>query len=380
MVLFLERVPGGLILFRDWKKLLQPDLRILSLALILPPLYAVFVDARSTFKIIMIAYVVFGVFLLRKFDLKSKTNLLLLALLGTCLVVAGSAYAAAFGHSALSVVPNFHIDSLAVFFPNPVQQWYFDRPALIPALALLVAGVICLRTFRFQLVPSFLAVLLLACAVFFTTFFGHYLKPRYLTIMELWFVAFLALGLYGLFALQLILPRKDIVLPLTATALFALTFNVPQTLLPTLYDKQGNMPITTEYHYNLGPAQTFLLDKVQGQDVLISSMYAGYVRWKGVPRFRKIYSYGFTLFSLRYKWIFPYEAAETLQVNPRGYVLSIVEGNNSGWVVLDSINYASTLSKPLPLKTTVVNDKAIDYRGYFGGEYIWQWHMLRPSP
>ena len=381
MVLFLERVPGGLILFRDWKSIFQPNLRNLRvLVLIVVPLYAVFIDPRSTFKIIMIAYAVFGLFLLRKSDLKSKTNLLFLGILVTCLVVAGSAYAAAFGHSALSVIPNFHIDSLAVFFPNPPQQWYFDRPVLIPTFALLVAGVICLRTFRLQLVPTFLGALLVASAVFFTTFFGHYLKPRYLTLMELWFVCFLALGLYGLFAVQLKLPRNDIVLPLTATALFALIFNISQTLLPTLYDKQGNMPVTTEYHYNLGPAQTFLRDKVQAQDVLISSMYAGYVRWKGVPSFRKIYSYGFTLFALQYKWIFPYEAAETLSVKPRDYVLSIVEENNSGWIVLDSINYASTLSKPLPLKSTVVNNKAIDYRGYFGGEYIWQWHEVRPSP
>jgi len=220
---------------------------------------------------------------------------------------------------------------------------------------------------------------LLASAVFFTTFFGHYFMPRYLTSMELWYVAILALGLYGFFALQLALPRKELILPLAGTTLFALTFNILPTLLPTFYDKQGNMPITAEYHYNLGPAYTYLLDKVSDKDVLISNYYAGFVRWKGTPRFREIYSYGFYVARLQYKWIFPYEAAETLPINPRDYVLSIVGGNDSGWIVLDSIAYSSTQSKPLPLRTTLVNGKEIEYLGYYGGEYIWGWNVVQPS-
>ena len=243
-----------------------------------------------------------------------------------------------------------------------------------------MAAVVSFQTVRANLVPSFLAVTLVAFAVFFTIFFGHYFMPRYLTSMELWYVVVMALGLYGLFALQLAFARKDIVLPLVMTSLIALTFNITPTLLPTFYDKQGNMPITAEYHYNLGPAYTFLLDKVSDKDVLISNYYAGYVRWKGAPEFRQIYSYGFYVAKLQYKWIFPYEAAETLPIDPTQYILSIVQANPSGWIVLDSVTYASTLSKPLPLKTTLVNGKQIAYRGYFGGEYIWGWGGVQSSP
>jgi hypothetical protein len=64
---------------------------------------------------------------------------------------------------------------------------------------------------------------------------------------------------------------------------------------------------------------------------------------------------------------------------PHDYVLSIVETNNAGWIVLDSITYSSSVSKPLPLKDTVVDNKTIDYIGYFGGEYIWRWHVNQPA-
>ena len=380
MVLFIERLPGNLIIFRDWKKLCVPDMRWLTLALALPPIYAVFLDARSSFKIILIAYAVLALFLLKRFDLRNKANLAILVTLGLALIIGGFLYAQSFGFHNLSVIPRFHTEALGLFFPNPLQQWYSDRPAIVPALALLVAAVICFKTARANLVPAFLATTLLASTVFFTTFFGHYFMPRYLTSMELWYVVVMAFGLYGLFALQLALPRKDIVLPLLTTALFAVTFNITPTLLPTFYDKQGNMPITGEYHYNLGPASTFLLDKVSDKDVLISNYYAGYVRWKGAPAFRQIYSYGFYTAKLQYKWIFPYEAAETLPVDPRQYILSIVQANPSGWIVLDSVTYASTLAKPLPLKTTLVNGKQIGYRGYFGGEYIWGWGGVQPAP
>ncbi len=379
MTLFLERLPGGLILFRDWKRAFRSELGLLTLVLLAAPLYAIFVDARSTFKIIMIAYAVFAAFLLAKFDLRNRSNVLGLGLLGVALAVGGSLYAATFGHSALSVAPDFHIDALAYFFPSPAQQWYFDRPAIVPLLAILLAGVISFRTLRRNRVAAFMMALVLACAVFFTVFFGHYLKPRYVLIMELWYVVVLAIGLYGFIELASTLRRADVLLPLVVTALFALTFNVSQTLLPTLYDKQGNMPVTGEYHYNIGPAYSFLLDRVSGEDALVSTIYGGYVRWKGAPQFKRMYSYSSVLYSLKYRWIFPYEAAERVSQTPQEYILGVVAANPSGWIVLDSVTYSASLSKPLSLKTAVVGDKQIDYVGYFGGEYIWRWHAVEPS-
>ena len=380
MALLLERLPNRLVMFRDWRIALRSDLRLLGVGVLLAPIYAVFVDPRSTFKIIMIAYAVFAPFLLRRFDLKSRANQFMLGLLGLGLAVGGSAYAILFGHSALSVAPNFHIDALAYFFPNPAQQWYADRLALIPILAIVVAGLVSLRSLWSNQVPAFLTSLFLACAVFFTTFFGHYLKPRYVTIMELWYVAVLGIGLYGLMALFSTVRAADVVLPLTATALFAVTFNVSQTLLPTFYDRQGNMPVTGEYHYNVGPAYAYLLDKVNPQDVLVSTIYGGYVRWKGVPHFREIDSYNSVLYSLQYKWIFPYEAAERRPETPQEYIMRLVASADSGWIVLDSITYSSSLARPLSLKSSTVDDKQIDYIGYFGGEYIWRWHAIQPSP
>lgn len=379
MVLLLERLPGRLVLFKDWRILLMPDLRALVLTLLLVPVYAVFIDARSTFKSIAIAYGVFALFLLGKLDMKSRLNRASLALFGTGILVAGVAYAG-LGHLAVPIYPHFDAEVLGFFLPSPPQQWYFDRPALVAASALVVAGLLCIKTLRANFVASFVAALLLASAVFFVFFFGHYLRPRYLMIVQFWYVPVLALGLYGIFALQRLIPRREVAMPLVATALVACTFNVSQSLLPTFYDKQGNMPITDEYHFNIGPAYTYLLDKVKSQDVLLSSFYGGYVRWKGVPEFKEVIPYQFIIPSLKYWWIFPYEAAETLSIEPHDFILSVVHDNNSGWIVLDSVTYSATLSRPLALKDTKAGDKQIDYVGYFGGEYIWKWHPLQPAP
>jgi hypothetical protein len=378
MVVLLERLPGHMILLKDWKKILKPDPGVLILLLALAPVYAIFIDSRSTFKIIMIAYIVFGVFLLGKFNLRNKGNMVTLIVLAICLAAVGGVYALVFAHSNLSFIPRVHIDNMSFFFPNPAQQWYFNRPTLIPAVAFLAAMVICIRTIHSNPIPSFLAALLIASALFFTIFFGYLSLPRYLTIMQLWFVVVIAIGLFGLFAFLLVLPRNEIILPLMTTTVFALTFNISQTMLPTFYDKQGNMPITKNYHYDLGPTEDFLRDKVNDHDVLLSTIYEGWVRWRGFPKFGKIVSYSFVEYTVQYKWIFPYEVTTDLPTKPRELIGTTVEENDSGWIVLDSITYFSTVTRPLPLKNTILDNKEIEYLGYHGGEYIWKWHVIQP--
>ena len=380
MVVYLERLPSGMHFFRDWKTLFGSGRWLLVVILLFVPFYAVFLDARSTAKLIFIAYGIAALFLLFKFDLHHWPNLALFAMLGVAVLLAGFAYARAFGHAGLSVSPQYRPQALQFFFPDPVQQWYSDRPVVVPLVILASAVVLCVRSLRANFIPSFVGALALAYAFFFMVFFGYLLLPRYQTLLQLWYVVVFALGVFGLFVFLMHRPGRDVALPLTATVLLALAFNVSQVVVPSTYDKQGTNPITADYHFNMGPAYSYLQDKVSSQDALLSSQFAGYVHWKGAPQFKQIYPYGFYTYGIKYKGIFPYETAEPIGKTPGELIASAVGQNDTGWIVLDSISYFASNDRPLPLKATTVDGKQVDYVGYFGGEYIWRWHPVQPAP
>ncbi len=81
MVLFIEGMPEGFVIQRDWKIFFKTRMGVLGLALILPPIYGFAIDHLSTFRIVLLAYFVFGLFILRKFNLRNGGNLIVLILI-----------------------------------------------------------------------------------------------------------------------------------------------------------------------------------------------------------------------------------------------------------------------------------------------------------
>ena len=114
MVLFIERFPDHFVL-GNFKKTFDPKTAFLGIALALPPIYSIIVDPDSTFKVILIAYIVGGLFLLAKFDLKSKINLWFLAVLGIGLIVGGEVYLTSAAGQRCSL-SGFQQRSIAFFF------------------------------------------------------------------------------------------------------------------------------------------------------------------------------------------------------------------------------------------------------------------------
>ncbi|HEX2697382.1 MAG TPA: glycosyltransferase family 39 protein [Anaerolineales bacterium] len=358
MVSLIESFPDRFVPARDLKKL-KAGIWLLGLGLILPVVYGLLIDRNSTFKTILIAYLVCGVFLAKKFDLRSKSNLVLMVLAG--IGIFGSLYLYASRQSSISSLPGFDSYVFRYFFLNPQQQWYFDIPMVIPVLALFIAALICVVAYRINFVPPLLVALYLSYLFFFTTFFARNVRPRYLVSVQLWYVMLLALGLY---AVSRIL--RSITLPLNRAAgmlvpclLILSMINSSQVLLPSWYAGTGHMPITEEIHYNVAPAYLFLLDKVKSEDVLIASVYDNYVSWKGIPKFHEIYSYNYN------------------NDKPQDYVFSIIERYDSGWVVLDARNYSLSKTKPLPKNSVILAGKQVDYIGLFSDQYIWRWHTYR---
>ena len=99
-----------------------------------------------------------------------------------------------------------------------------------------------------------------------------------------------------------------------------------------------------------------LLPTTVGGDLLISTYYASYAYFVGMPVFSKIYPYIY------------YEQT-------RDEINSIVEQNDSGWIVMD--NTTGLYFSELPVETFDVNDKIVEYLGSFGDQMIWSWNRSR---
>lgn len=356
MILFIAQFPDGFVVTRDWKKLRSWKTGLLAFVLFLPILYLL-IDYYSTFKIILFAYAVFFLFVLGKFDLKNKSNLLLSGLtlggilLGIYLLGAGK------GNSLSDLVhPNFDSYLLRYFFKNPPQQWFFDRWFFLFSVALLGALFLSIRLYRHNFIPAFFLVLFSVSLLFFLFYFTgfRYFRLRYIFSLQLWYIVLIAIGFYGVGVfLKLIYPKGEKVLPWIVIALLITSFNSAQVLLPTFYDRSGTMPITEEYHDDVVTVNSYLLGKVQENDVLISTIYGSYVRWKDAPEFKALYYFDYT------------------DLQAKEYIYSIVRENHSGWIVLDARRLKA--NKALPLETIMIDNKEVEYLGMFADQYLWKW-------
>jgi Dolichyl-phosphate-mannose-protein mannosyltransferase len=350
MIIFWECFPDNF-LTAGWRKILSSDIIFPAGVLILPIIYMVMIDPTSTFKVIAIAYGVFGLLMLLKILSNNRVLIGLLAILFFLFLVPSYIYAAEKGYISFHPIETYW---LRYFFPNPQQQWYFNRLALIPMIGLACAIFLGIQVYKSNFIPFFFVGLFSTSLLFYLFFFDRYIQARYIYNVEFWFIPLIAIGFYCIWSfLQLIFSGKKFPAILISLALLALSMNSSQILLPTFYNNYGWMPITEEYYDDVTMTQAFLLDKVKPGDVLISTDYGQYVSFEGNNTFAAIYYYNFQ------------------DKDPAGYVLSIISQHNSGWIVLDDQRYEAT--KPLPLKTTFVNNREIEYMGEIGNQYIWRW-------
>ncbi|HUI88569.1 MAG TPA: glycosyltransferase family 39 protein [Anaerolineales bacterium] len=351
MVMFLEYFPNSF-LTAERKHVFKSPI-IFSLALlILPLIYMMAIDPNSTFKVISIAYGVFGLFVLLKIISKSKASIIILtAALITSLFAVLYLYFAKSGDISFHPLQGYWI---RYFFPNPQQQWYFNSLAIIYVFGLTCAILLGIQVYKFNFIPSFFLVLFSLSLFFYIFFFTRYVQARYLFHLEFWFIPLVAIGFFCIWAfLRVIFSWSSTSALLVSLALLALSTNGSQILLPTFYNNYGWMPITEEYHDDVRMTQSFLLDKVKPGDALISTDYAQYNIFAGNSAFGTIYSYSY------------------INDNSATYFSSIIAQHDSGWIVLDDQMYEAI--KPFPLKTTFLNNKEIDYMSKVANEYIWRW-------
>ena len=349
MIVFIEGIPDGFVFVRDWKIFFRPKMVFLGLALILPPIYGFYIDHPSTFDIILQAYLVFGLFILLKFNFRDWRNLAVLLLISGGILM-GIIKVVKRDIGLLSLVPKFNPFPIQYFFPNPQQQWYFDRIAIIPVLGFLGGMVICYLIRRSNFIPLFLFTLFASSLGFFVFFSKTFFHTRHLTSTELWYILFVAVGLTVLWSvLHALLPIKGKTMNvLLMVFLGAAIINPQESLLPVT-SNNPDMPISEDYYHDMTLVQAYMLKHVEGGDVLISTVYGLYTSWEGQPNFQTIY--------------------RITSQTPKQDVLAIVDQNPSGWIVIDQIRLDQA---SLTVKDYSGKDQ-LEYVGLFGDENVWHW-------
>jgi len=351
MISLVEVIPPGFVANLHWRGLLRPKVAALALVLLLPPVFALRVDWLSTFRTILIAYLVLGVFILARFDWRVRTNVPFLGVAAVLLAGAGWFFYRE-QITKLVPVPRINPVPLAYFFPNPQQQWYLDRATFVVAIAIAIAVVRAFTIRRSTLVPLFFVALFGAYLAVFTLFSKSFFHTRHLISTQFWYVVLVGIGLWWLWEwLRHAIPWKGrVAKTVLAMALAALTLNPNQILLPTL-SRDPDMQISEDYMHDMSAVQRYMIANVRRGDVLISTVYGLYATWDGKPEF-----------------------GEHFRINSgtsREEIAAIVQGHPSGWIVIDSIR----LDMSSLTERSLSSMPQMEYIGTFGDEHVWRWGL-----
>lgn len=349
MVLVIDGMPPRFVFHRQWRALLRPRTLLVGAALSLPPVFALSVDWLSTFRTILIAYLVFGVFVLVRFNWKEKANWPILALLFAGVVKSGWAWYQEQSDKILPV-PRLNTIPIEYFLPNPQQQWYFNRAGIVMVLSVLGAIALAFLIRRLNFIPLFIIALFGSYLAVFVLISKTFFHPRHLLSTELWYVAVAAIGLYAMWGtISLLSPWPRMTAGLLSAGLLALSFLNPQQILLPSVSSNPDMPISEDYLHDLSQVQAFMIANAAPGDVLVSTVYGLYTTWEGQPAFAAQY--------------------RITTRTPESEVLSIAEGYPSGWIVVDEIRLKQASRS---LRDFAGHD-GIQYVGLFGDEYVWHW-------
>ncbi len=349
MVVFLERIPQSFVLLRDWRKALSGKTVLIGLVLAAPPLFAFYGDRLSTFRTILIAYLVFGVFALARFNFRDRSNWPFLSVLGLGLIVVAYVWYES-QKSKIADSLAFNPVPVSYFAPNPQQQWYYDRLVPLLLLAILGAALCGYLLRRVNFIPLFLLGLYAGGIGFFAFFSKTFFHTRHLLTTELWFVTVVAFGLYVLWKWCVALSpwRRPYANVLLALAVSVSLINWRQLIEP-ITSTNPNDPISEDYLHDMSQVHAFMLGHAQPHDVLISTVYGLYSSWKEAPAF--VARYRIT--------------TET----PREQIFGLIDQHASGWIVIDQIRLDMSTLGPQEF----AGNPDVEYIGLFGDESVWHW-------
>ena len=354
LVKILEWLPKNLSLKLVGKELTKHKRWLIILLLFFPILY-IKTDTYSTFKLVMLVYIIFFLFLgirivsiTRKKPLHQATLLIILLMLSVPII---------FPYLGLLQHLSFRYYPTTIFLSNP-HQWYFQRTLIIPSIILIssLLGTIIFGK-RNQLL-YYIWVLFGTSYFFFSFIFARYFRPRYVIFMEYWFLIVMAIDFYMTWLfLKEVFSRK--IASIIMFFMFLVFLNPLQTLEPSLNPKlrsDGMFYITEEWHLRNGEVDLFFQDKDTKNSVLLATVYGSHLQWQNkTDKFKTFFGYGSGFY---------------LSENSTERIESIAKENDRGWLVLD-ITRAKFIA--IPKDNFVFDDTQFEFFGRFGDHYIWGW-------
>jgi len=349
MVKLLEAIPCRFVILKEWRSLLRPGFLLPAALLILPPIFALKIDWLSTFRTVLIAYLVLGAFVLTRVEWRAKPNWPFLLTVIAALALGGAAWYREQATKLLSM-PRVNPVPLSYFFPNPEQQWYFERLGIVVVLGLVAVAAAAVRHRKVNFVPLFLLSLFISYLGVFALFSKSFFHTRHLMSTQFWFVGVIGMGLVWMWVAmrRLIQGSPTILVAASGVLLAAAVVNPYQVLLPTL-SSDPDMPISEDYMHDMTQVHEFLLARAGPEDALIATVYGLYATWEREPAF-----------------------VENYRVNSKttkAEIEAIIQQHPSGWIVIDNIRLDLS-----PLSVRNITDiPQIEYIGLFGDEHVWRW-------
>ncbi|MFN3741075.1 MAG: ArnT family glycosyltransferase [Anaerolineales bacterium] len=354
MLIFFEKIPFRFSIWRDGKYLLSSKTALMALSLLLPFGYALY-DNSSTFKLILLSYLVLGILLLAKLDYKDKRNLILVTVLALAgLIVATWLMPRMLSDFKFSVNSN-NSKFLTYFFVNPSQQWYFQRSAIFAALAFSASLYFVVFLQRKKEAPL---TFILLNFLFYMAFFllaDNPLRPmrlRHASVTAIWFTILIAAGGWLIWRFLCLAFRARTLPYILMAALLPFSFNATHIFTITV-SQNGLTRIGEDFVPDNSRLHKFMIAHVNSGDALIATApYRSYVFWMRQPNFSAIYSLALT--------------------TPLTEVTSIIQTHPSGWIVIDRTRINQLTFDPFQAFASL----GLEYTGTFGenqDEYLWRW-------
>lgn len=345
----LDELPQQIRLKTDIIASLKNPRLLTWIGLALIPAFYFLVDNLSTGRIIFLAYIATVAIAFFRLDFQDRFNRRVLAVV----VPIAAIWLVLFirRQTFVDFTPEFTPYWLNLTLFRARQQWFYELPKLIPLIALSLT--IVLYGMRRNATMLYLLATSGLIFYFFSFHFSRYLRPRYGSSIELFYIAVLSIGIVAFISLihAIVQERRWLSMPIATIALVG-SMNIPHIMNTVTYAEHDRYaPITGEYHDKLSGVYTLIESKRQPDDVLIGTVFRDYHSFLSEESF---------------PFMHQYNSKEPLRV-PDAY--AVVEEYDSGFIVIDE----RRVKNGIPRRTHQVGDTQLNYLGRIDAQYVWEW-------
>lgn len=307
-------------------------------------IYSLLIDNLSTAKSVLIFYLIMSFFFIIRLDLKHKPTLILTSIIGVLSTLFSINLLT--NISSVSLIPNINRYWIKIFFLSPQQQWYYQKAEGVVIGALVFLYLILLISKRIRVEIKILMLTWLGYMYFLTFHFSRYVRPRYAFSAEIFFIPVFAIVVWLLwrlakFSMSNYFNRNSILFSFSLF-IFIFLINFTWSMQPMSGSKHGYVPITDEYHDRMRETFEYVDKEAVEEDILISTVYESYSRWRNGNSYKDYYKY------------------QSTDPNVIGLTKDLIRSSERGWVIVDN-RRGKLWNDGLPLESFYLDGKFIQY-------------------